>query len=151
MFGIDNIVKKWKENNRFSAQGQFSVNEQVQTFLYELEKKLIRLEVSLRRVKDEPELIDQFIKLFLQIVGEIEESYTSQIEVRLRHDFSESLVDTDYASIFAELKILALQLKKHRNDPQVLQQALHRIEQDVKKLLDHQLSTIRSHEYASSY
>ena len=53
-------------------------------FLYELEKKLIRLEVSLRRLRDDPTTSEQFLRLLRQIITEMESIYTSEVDSALR-------------------------------------------------------------------
>ena len=140
MFGITTIVRKLRDNSKYPIHANVSVEDQVQTFLYELEKKLIRLEVSLRRVKDEPATIDNFIRLFDQIIRDIEESYTPPIEKQLQFMFAESMREANYARIFSDLKILGIQLKSYRDDSLLVAQSIECIENNVKMLLDHQLT-----------
>lgn len=151
MFNIQTLFKRLgtksipRNNNNIKSPHQAPSDNQVQTFLYEVEKKLIRLEVSLRRVKEEPATIGQIAKLLNRILFEVEEAYTPEIEEELHLSGNGPFSNGEYAKTLKELKILALHLEHEQENRERSAQVIEQIQTAVKSLLDRQIARISIH------
>lgn len=145
MLGLKTFFKRFGSKFDSKTKFPFMVSEaqdidgQIQTFLFELEKKLIRLEVSLRRVKEEPSTILTFLESFKRIIEEIEEAYTPEIETGL---LTEPLLVADYhdySEIITDFKVMSIKLAKNIENPKISIDIINLIQEKVILLLDSQL------------
>ncbi|OQY30031.1 MAG: hypothetical protein B6244_01865 [Candidatus Cloacimonetes bacterium 4572_55] len=93
--------------------------------LYELEKKLIRLEISIRRLKDDPQALRAFS---YQLKG-----LTEEIEQELNPDIISNF--ENYIQIIKKLKNLSYQLENGLQQKNQLKGIMEGLINDVSELL----------------
>ncbi len=120
----------------------FSLNpeEQLKIFLYELEKKLIRLEVSLRRLRHDPSGVEQFINLLRQVILEMDGTFTPEIRDSWQSCSRAPIKADDFQQIMADLKQLLNHLQTQLQEQRSSHQIMHKVQDDIKSLLDRQIS-----------